>query len=268
MCSFPKSGRSMVMLLAIDAGNTNIVFAVFSGSAKPLHVWRIQTNAGRTGDEYVAWLSQLFRMRDVDRSDITDIIISSVVPDANFNLRKFCDAMFGIAPRFVGKDKLDHGVAIDLPRPEELGADRIVNAVAVLKDYQGPCIVIDCGTATTFDVIDARGHFIGGVIAPGPNLSITALHLAAAQLPKIAIAKPQSAIGNTTVSAMQSGIYGVFVGLSYVLFYKLSAVVATKPWLIGSGGVGGLFAEGTIMIDKIDPDLTLRGLYYIYERNA
>lgn len=258
----------MVMLLAIDAGNTNIVFAVFSGSAKPLHVWRIQTNAGRTGDEYAAWLSQLFRMHNVDSSDITDIIISSVVPDANFNLRKFCDAMFGVMPRFVGKDKLDHGVTIDLPRPEELGADRIVNTVAVLKDYQGPCIVLDCGTATTFDVIDARGHFIGGVIAPGPNLSITALHLAAAQLPKIAIAKPQSAIGNTTVSAMQSGVYWGYVGLIEGLITKMSAELGTKPLVLGTGGLAGLFAEGTIMIDKIDPDLTLRGLYYIYERNA
>jgi len=257
------------MLLAVDAGNTNIVFALFNkDSVVPMHAWRIQTNAGRTGDEYAAWLAQSFALNGVERKAVTAIIISSVVPDANFNLRRFCEAMFDLTPHFVGKDKLDHGVIIDLPRPEELGADRIVNTVAVLKDYKGPVIVIDCGTATTFDVIDARGHFIGGVIAPGPNLSITALHLAAAQLPKIAIAKPQTAIGNTTVSAMQSGVYWGYVGLIEGLVAKISAELGAKPLVLATGGLAPLFAEGTQVIDKIDPDLTLRGIYYLYLRNA
>jgi type III pantothenate kinase len=255
------------MLLAVDAGNTNIVFAVFDGGPKPLHVWRIQTNAGRTGDEYTAWLSQLFELGDLGRADITDILISSVVPDANFNLRKFCEAMFGLAPLFVGKDKMDHGVVIDLPRPEELGADRIVNTAAVLKDYKVPAIVIDCGTATTFDVINEKGHFIGGVIAPGANLSMTALHMAAAQLPKVAIAKPDAAIANTTVSAMQAGVYWGYVGLIEGLVRQITIELGAKPFVLGTGGLVSLFAEETDIIDKIDPDLTLRGLYYIYLRN-
>lgn len=257
------------MLLAIDAGNTNIVFAVFGlENPKPAQVWRIKTDAGRTADEYAAWLYQSFMLHGLNPQQITNIVISSVVPDANFNLRQLCETLFSLTALFVGKDKLDLGVTVDLPRPEELGADRIVNAVTVLQDYTYPAIVIDCGTATTFDVINARGHFIGGVIAPGPNLSMAALHLAAAQLPKVGVVKPQSVIGNTTITAMQSGVYWGYIGLIEGMITRIAAELDSKPIILATGGLAGLFAEGTTMIETIDPDLTLRGLYYIHQRNS
>lgn len=256
------------MLLAIDAGNTNIVFALYAGdTAEPLYIWRSKTDPARTADEYAAFLGQMFALHQVESDDIDHAIISSVVPDSNFSLRTLCEKIFGVQPLFVGQAGLDTGVVIDLPRPEELGADRIVNAVAVLHDYQCPAIVIDCGTATTFDVMDANGHFAGGVIAPGANLSMTALHLAAAKLPKIGVAKPQNVIGNTTISAMQSGVYWGYVGLIEGMITRIAAELGSKPLVLATGGLAGLFAEGTQMIDKIDPDLTLRGLFYLHRRN-
>lgn len=256
------------MLLAIDAGNTNINFALYTGDEpEPLFVWRIKTDSARTADEYAAFLGQLFALHQVESGDIAHAIISSVVPDSNFSLTTLCEKMFSIQPRFVGQAGLDTGVVIDLPRPEELGADRIVNAVAVLRDYQCPAIVIDCGTATTFDVMDEWGHFVGGVIAPGANLSMTALHLAAAKLPKIGVAKPENVIGTTTVSAMQSGVYWGYVGLIEGMITRITAELGSKPLVLATGGLAGLFAEGTDMIDKIDADLTLRGLFYLHQRN-
>ena len=256
------------MLLAIDAGKTNTVFALYAGEeASPLYVWRSRTDSGRTADDYAAFLGQMFALHQIESGDIHHAIISSVVPDINTALNTLCEKFLSIQPRFVGQKGLETGVVIDLPQPEELGADRIVNSVAVLCDYQCPAIVIDCGTATTFDVMDGRGHFIGGVIAPGANLSMAALHLAAAKLPKIGVAKPPSVIGNTTVTAMQSGVYWGYIGLIEGMIARIAAELGSKPLVLATGGLAGLFAEGTAMIDKIDSDLTLRGLYYLHQRN-
>lgn len=255
------------MLLAIDAGNTNIVFAVYGEEGvTPLHVWRSKTDPSRTEDEYAGWLLQMFALHGLDRSRIGHAMISSVVPDANFHLRRLCQTLFGIAAIFVGQKGLETGVVIDLPHPEQMGADRIVNAVAMLEDYPRPALVIDFGTATTFDVIDERGHFCGGVIAPGANLSMAALHQAAAQLPKVSVNKPPAVIGIDTVSAMQSGIYWGYIGLIEGMVKRISGELGQKPFVLATGGLAGLFADDAACIDKIDPDLTLRGLLYLHRK--
>lgn len=255
------------MLLAVDAGNTNIVFAVYGreGDA-PLHVWRSRTDSSRTADEYAARLAQMFALHGLDRAQVRHAMISSVVPDANAHLRLLCRSLFRVEAVFVGQKGLETGVVIDLPHPEQMGADRIVNAVAMLADYPCPALVIDFGTATTFDVINEKGHFSGGVIAPGPNLSMVALHQAAAQLPKVSVSKPPAVIGTDTVSAMQSGIYWGYVSLIEGMVRRISAELGQKPFVLATGGLAGLFAGDTDCIDKIDPDLTLRGLLYLHRK--
>ncbi|MGZ9108348.1 MAG: type III pantothenate kinase [Micavibrio sp.] len=255
------------MLLAVDAGNTNIVFAVYGDTGiAPLHVWRSRTDSTRTADEYAGWLLQMFALHNLDRKQIRHAMISSVVPDANFHLNLLCQTLFGIEAAFIGQKGLDTGVVIDLPHPEQLGADRIVNTVAMLADYPYPALVIDFGTATTFDVINEQGHFCGGVIAPGANLSMAALHQAAAQLPKVSVNKPPAVIGTDTVSAMQSGIYWGYIGLIEGMVQRISTELGQKPFVLATGGLAGLFAGDTDCIDKIDSDLTLRGLLYLHRK--
>lgn len=257
------------MLLAIDAGNTNIVFAIYGDEGDDaLHVWRSKTDPGRTADEYAAWLSQMFALHQLDRAAIRHAMISSVVPDCNFSLRQLCNSMFGIRALFVGDDLRDLGITVDLPHPEQMGADRLVNTVAVLRDYPTPSLVIDFGTATTFDVINGKGHFCGGVIAPGANLSMAALHQAAAKLPKIGVGKPPEVIGRDTVSAMQSGVYWGYIGLIEGMVTRISAELGQKPYVLATGGLASLFAGDTDCIDKIDDDLTLRGLLYLHRRHV
>lgn len=252
------------MLLAIDAGNTNIVFAVFDGKTRKAS-WRCKTDASRTADEYVAFLSQLCELSKIDFKSITDVIVSSVVPDANFPLRLMAFQAFGRKAKFIGKEIKDVGLKIKLEKPEELGADRIVNAIAVIKHYKAPAIVVDFGTATTFDVIDKSGAFCGGAIAPGVNLSINALHMAAAKLPKVSVSRPKKAVGSNTVAAMQSGIYWGYVGLVEGMISRITAELKTKPLVIATGGLAPLFQGDIPLIDKIDEELTLKGLLSIYE---
>lgn len=254
------------MLLTIDIGNTNIVFAVYDGKVQKGH-WRCKTDAGRTADEYLAFLSQHFELKNLTLKSITDVIVSSVVPDVDFAIRQFCQNGFGCLPFFVGKDTGDIGVTVKIDKPSELGADRLVNAVAVQEDYVGqPVIVVDFGTATTFDVIGVDGSFCGGVIAPGPNLSLEALHLAAAKLPSVPVKKPKSALAKNTVDAMQSGIYWGYIGLVQKIVSSLKTEVGGDVKVIATGGLAVLFKDDIPEIDVLDDNLTLKGLLAIYER--
>jgi type III pantothenate kinase len=255
------------MLLAIDAGNTNIVFAVFDGE-QVRGEWRASTDTDRTADELGVWLMQLLTIEGLKREDIDAAIIASVVPAMVFSLKTLCRRYFDCDPVVVGSEGVDLGISILLDRPEEVGADRLVNAVAAHQCYQGPMIVIDFGTATTFDVVDVTGNYCGGAIAPGINLSLEALHMAAAKLPRVAIGRPRSVIGKATVPAMQSGIFWGYVGLIEGLVKRIKEEFGTEMLVVATGGLAPLFAEVTKVIDRLDPDLTLRGLLEIHRRNA
>ncbi|QJE72756.1 type III pantothenate kinase [Aerophototrophica crusticola] len=258
------------MLLAIDAGNTNVVFAIFDGEEKRGH-WRISTEGRRTSDEYAVWLNSLMEMKGLKPGDIDAAILSSVVPTQTHTLAKLCEDHFGCTPMRVGAPDVDLGLEIRIDNPREAGADRVANAVAAVASYAPPLVVIDIGTGTTFDVVDADGAFAGGVIAPGPALSLDALHRVAAQLPKVDIAKPASAIGKGTVGAMQSGMFwgytGMIEGILRRIREELSPTGTPKVTVVGTGGLVRVFAEGTDLVDHIDGDLTLRGLLLIHQRN-
>lgn len=255
------------MLLAIDSGNTNIVFAVFDGETVRGE-WRSSTTTERTADEFGVWLTQLMTIEGIERRDIDAAIIASVVPANVFNLKTLCRRYFRCEPVVVGDDGVDLGLEVRLDRPEEVGADRLVNAVAAHKCYRGPLVVIDFGTATTFDVIDAEGNYCGGAIAPGINLSLEALHMAAAKLPRVAVARPRQVIGKATVPAMQSGIFWGYVGLIDGLVARIQAEFGAPMTVVATGGLAPLFMEATDAIQHLDPDLTLRGLLEIHRRNA
>ncbi len=252
------------MLLAIDAGNTNIVFAVYDGDRR-VGLWRCRTEYARTADEYAAFLAQLFPMAGIEFSDITETIISSVVPGANMNLRGLCASAFECEARFVSAS--DVTLKINLNKPEELGADRIVNAMAVVTHYRYPAIVVDFGTATTFDVVDQGGAYCGGVIAPGVNLSMDALHRAVAKLPKVGVARPESVVGRDTVGAMQSGVYWGYIAMIEGVIARIAAEMKTKPFVIATGGLSSLLANDTDIFDQIDEELTLRGLVAIHKHH-
>jgi type III pantothenate kinase len=255
------------MLLAIDSGNTNIVFAVFDGD-QLRGEWRASTDAERTADELGVWLTQLLAIEGLSVRDIDAAIIASVVPAMVFNLKTLCRRYFHCEPLVVGDDGVRLGIGIHLDRPEEVGADRLVNAVAAHECYSGPMIVIDFGTATTFDVVDAAGNYCGGAIAPGINLSLEALHMAAAKLPRVAIGRPKQVIGKATVPAMQSGIFWGYVGLIEGLVKRIKEEFGTDMLVIATGGLAPLFLEATDAINRLDADLTLRGLLLIHRRNA
>jgi type III pantothenate kinase len=254
------------MLLAIDAGNTNFVFAVFDGEALK-DAWRASTDTKRTADEYAVWLTQLMGLKGLVPSDIDACIIASVVPEAVFNLVQLSKRYFNVEPLKVGDRRVDLGIGIKLPHPEEVGADRLVNAVAAKEILAPPFIVIDCGTATTFDVVDSDGDYAGGVIAPGINLSLQALYMAAAKLPRIAIRTPEKVIGTGTVTAMQSGIFWGYIGLIEGLVARIRAEYGAPMQVLATGGLAPLFADATDAIDQVDTELTLAGLRLIHMRN-
>jgi type III pantothenate kinase len=254
------------MQLVIDAGNTNVVFAVHDGTAYRGR-WRIATEPQRTSDEYAVWLLSLFRHGGLSAPDIDGATIGTVVPAALYELRRLCRDWLGVEP-LVAHSHLDWGLRIDVDRPEEVGADRLLNAMAAHQHYGGPLVVIDFGTATTFDVVDRHGSYVGGVIAPGINLSIEALHRAAARLPRIGIGRPQSVIGRSTVPAMQSGIFWGYVAMIEGLVARIQSEAETPLKVVATGGLAPLLAEGTNVIGRIDPDLTLDGLRMLAERNA
>lgn len=252
------------MLLAIDIGNTNTVFALFKKD-QMIGAWRCVTSVTKTADEYAAFfygLSNAYGYKD----SITDIIISSVVPETHMHMRQFCQSYLKSTPLFITQDLLD--IQVDLERPDEIGADRLVNTIAVIEYYQSPAIVIDFGTATTFDVIGRGGHYKGGSIAPGINLSVGALAQAASKLPKISIKKPEKIIGTDTVSAMQSGVYWGYVGLIEGILQRTITEMNENDdiLVLATGGLAGTFKDDVRLINKVDNDLTLKGLYSVFKK--
>ena len=254
------------MLLAIEQGNTNTLFAVHDGE-KWIAQWRAATDSSRTADEYAVWLSQLLHMAGLQFGVLDACIISSVVPQSIFNLRNLARRYLHVEPLVIGENA-ELGIAVRIDKPSEAGADRLVNALGAHIVYPGDLIVIDSGTATTFDVIAADGGFEGGVIAPGINLSMEALHTAAAKLPRVAIQKPQRVVGTDTVGAMQSGVFWGYVALIEGLIARIKAERETPMTVIATGGVASLFHGATTAIDHFDPDLTIRGLLEIHRRNT
>jgi type III pantothenate kinase len=254
------------MLLAIEQGNTNTLFAVHDGQTWTAQ-WRAATDPQRTADEYGVWLHQLLSMRDLAMADIDDCIISSVVPQSLFNLRNLSRRYLKVEPLVVGENA-ELGIPIRIQKPSEAGADRLVNAIGGYLKYGGPLILIDSGTATTFDLVGVDGAFEGGLIAPGINLSMQALHSAAARLPRVAIAKPAHVIGKGTVEAMQSGVFWGYVALIEGLIERIKREYHAPLQVIATGGVASLFEGATDRIDAFDPDLTLRGLLEIVRRNG
>ncbi|HEX9569412.1 MAG TPA: type III pantothenate kinase [Rhodospirillales bacterium] len=255
------------MLLAIDSGNTNTVFAVFDDNDKVRGEWRLSTSPNRTADEFGLSLKQLMAEAGLKPKDVTAAIIATVVPATLFALKTLCRNTFSCDPRVVGEPGLKLGLKVLVDRPDEVGADRLVNAVSAFDRYGGPLIVVDFGTATTFDIIDAKGSYLGGVIAPGVNLSLEALHMAAAKLPRVDVKKTERVTGKDTVAAMQSGIYWGYVSLIEGLVARLRAEHGDDVEVIATGGLAPLFTEAVSCIKQSDPELTLRGLLLVHRRN-
>jgi type III pantothenate kinase len=255
------------MLLVIDAGNTNIVFAVHDGQTVRAE-WRAVTETARTADEYAVMLLPLLQMQGIGFADIDSAIIATVVPAALFDLKTLCRRYFHCEPEIVGDPNLDLGIKIMMDRPSAVGADRLVNAIAAHATHKGALIVVDFGTATTFDIVSANGDYEGGVIAPGANLSAEALHRAAALLPRVAVERTQAVIGKDTEPAMRSGLFWGYIGLIEGLVKRIKEEYGAPMTVIATGGLAGIFFKQTSAIDFIDPDLTIRGLVLIHARNA
>ncbi|MFN3210737.1 MAG: type III pantothenate kinase [Roseovarius sp.] len=253
------------MLLAIDCGNTNTVFAIWDGS-EFLCTLRTSTHHARTADAYFTWFSTLVKHYEIDL-DITDVIISSTVPRVVFNLRVFADRFFGCRPIVVGKPECALPRQPRVDEGTQVGPDRLVNAAGAYDLYGGNLIVVDFGTATTFDVVAEDGAYVGGVISPGVNLSLEALHMAAAALPHIDVTKPQKVIGTNTVDCMQSGVFWGYVGLVNGVCDRIRAEYETPMNIIGTGGLAPLFAQGDLLFDEIREDLTMHGLTVIHAHN-
>ncbi|OQW78953.1 MAG: pantothenate kinase [Proteobacteria bacterium ST_bin14] len=255
------------MLLAIDAGNTNVVFALVKDRAI-IARWRIATDPRRTADEYAVWLSQLLQLEGHDRAEIGGVIIATVVPRALHNLQTLARKYFGGEPLIAGQPPVEWGIEIDVKEPGSLGADRAVNTVAAHALYPGDLIVIDFGTATTFDLVDYTGAYKGGIICPGINLSLDALVTAAAKLPRIAIEAPadMSVIGRDTVSQMHIGIYWGYIAMMEGLVARMKAEVGRPVKVIATGGLAILFEKQTDVFDSVEPDLTIQGLAMLWDR--
>jgi type III pantothenate kinase len=254
------------MLLAIDVGNTNTVFALHDREAFVAE-WRMKTDGARTADEYFVWLRQLMDFQNIGVRAVRHAICGSVAPKTVFNIKKLCETYFGCTPLFVGGADTRLPVEVRVNAPQEVGADRIVNTVGAYTTYGPNLIVIDFGTATTFDVVDHDGAYAGGVIAPGVNLSIEALHRAAARLPSIDVAKPDRVVGLDTLNCMRSGAYWGYISLIEGLCARIKAERGVPMKVIATGGLSALFAKSTDVIDHIDSDLTMRGLVEIHQFN-
>jgi type III pantothenate kinase len=258
------------MLLCIDCGNTNTVFALWDGT-RFAATFRIATAHQRTADEYFVWLAALLAHAGQPIT-VTGAIISSTVPRVVFNLRVLCNRYFNCRPLVVDRPDCALPVPPRVDRGTTVGPDRLVNTVAAFDRHGGNVIVVDFGTATTLDVVDDDGAYVGGVIAPGVNLSLEALHMAAAALPHVDISRPEGVVGTNTVACMQSGIYWGYVGLVEGIVARIRAERGRAMKVIGTGGLATLFAQGTSIFDAVEDDLTMRGLVlidsYNKERNA
>jgi len=249
------------MLLAIDVGNTNTVFAIHDG-ADFVADWRCATEHQRTADEYWVWLNTLMKLQGIS-VEVTGVIVSSVVPQVVFNLRVLSDRYFNCRPLVVGKPDCTLPVEVRVDADTQVGADRLVNTVGAFSQYGGDLIVVDFGTATTFDVIDTDGAYIGGVIAPGVNLSVRALHEAAAALPHVDATRPQTVIGTNTVACMQSGVYWGYVGLIQGICRQIKVEHARPMKVVATGGLATLFDQEPGLFDHVDGELTMTGLVEI-----
>ena len=255
------------MLLAIDAGNTNVVFALLKDGEIRAR-WRIATDPRRTADEYAVWLYQLLELEGYALADVSAVIIGTVVPRALHNLEVLAEKYFSVTPLVAGRAPVEWGIVLDVEEPQTVGADRVLNTIAAHENHKGDLIVIDFGTATTFDVVDYTGAYKGGIIAPGINLSLDALVAAAAKLPRIAIEAPQdpSVIGRNTEDQMHVGIFWGYIALIEGLVTRLKAEIGRPVKVISTGGLATLFDTHTSVFDAIEPDLTIQGLGLMYAR--
>ncbi len=253
------------MLLAIDAGNTNVVFAIVDHGQIRTR-WRIASDPRRTADEYAVWLNQLLELEGLNRDEVTAVIIATVVPRALHNLEVLAAKYFRTEPMVAGQGKAEWPIALDVDEPQNVGADRALNAIAAHARHKGDLIVVDFGTATTFDVVDFSGAYKGGIIAPGINLSLDALVAAAAKLPRIAIEAPEDTkvIGRTTEGQMLAGIYWGYVAMIEGLVARLKAEIGRPVKVLATGGLAPLFERHGKLFDAVEPDLTIQGLSLLY----
>ncbi|MBK3496900.1 type III pantothenate kinase [Viridibacillus sp. YIM B01967] len=253
------------MILVMDTGNTNISFGIYNED-KLLHHWRMGTDPHKTEDEYAMQVKSLFAHVALAFEDVDGIIISSVVPPIMYSLEAMCRKYFSLEPLIVGPG-VKTGLNIKYENPREVGADRIVNAVAAIHEYDSPLIIVDFGTATTYCYMNDKGDYMGGAIAPGINISTEALFARASKLPRVEIMRPNNVVGKNTVSAMQAGIVYGYVGQVEGIVSRMKAQSNKEPLVIATGGLASLIAEESTIIDIVDPFLTLKGLYLIYKRN-
>jgi type III pantothenate kinase len=255
------------MLLAIDAGNTNLVFALVEDGVIRAR-WRIATDPRRTADEYAVWLHQLLALEGFTKADVDAVIIGTVVPRALHNLEVLGSKYFGVEPLIAGNAPAEWGIELDVAEPASVGADRVLNAIAGHALYEGDLVIIDFGTATTFDVVDYSGAYKGGIIAPGINLSLDALVAAAARLPRVAIEAPEhpSVIGRTTEDQMHIGIYWGYVAMMEGLVERMKGEIGRPVTIVATGGLATLFDQHTDLFDAIEGDLTIQGLAMLHAR--
>jgi type III pantothenate kinase len=257
------------MILAIDVGNTNLVFALVDG-AEIRARWRIATDPRRTADQYSVWLHQLLDLEGLSRDEVDGVIIGTVVPRALHNLEVLSEKYFSKTPLIAGQGAAQWPLQLDVDEPQNVGADRALNAIAAHAKYPGDLLVVDFGTATTFDVVSSSGAYTGGIIAPGINLSLDALVNATAKLPRIAIEAPEdpSVIGRTTQSQMLIGIYWGYVAMLEGLIKRIKGELGRAVTVIATGGLATLFDRHTAVFDAIEPDLTIQGLSLLYDMAA
>src|SRR5438270_13805059 len=253
------------MILAVDVGNTNVVFALVA-AGEIMARWRIATDPRRTADQYSVWLHQLLELEGFSRDDVEGVIIGTVVPRALHNLEVLSEKYFKKTPVVAGQGPASWPLQLDVDEPQNVGADRALNAIAAHAKYEGDLLIIDFGTATTFDVVNSSGAYSGGIIAPGINLSLDALVSAAAKLPRIAIEAPagESVIGRTTQSQMLIGIYWGYVAMLEGLTERIKREIGRPVTVVATGGLATLFDKHTKVFDAIEPDLTIQGLSLLY----
>jgi len=254
------------MLLAIDVGNTNSKFAVFDGD-KLVSQYRLRTEAKRTADEYAAWVTQLMHLQGFEPRTITGAILASVVPPVNPHLRRLCQTYFHTDLLIVGEPDCKLGIKVLIERPQDVGADRLVGVIAGHTKYGGPLITVDFGSATTFDLADRDGNFVGGVLAAGVELTLESFYLMTARLPRIRVEKPAKVIGTGTVTAMQSGIFWGYVGLIDSLLKRIKAEYGQAMKVVATGGLANVFKDEIGLFDAIEPDLMSLGLLEVWRRN-